>query len=140
MNYLLIYDSIINRSRNRELIDGTYYEVHHILPRCMFGKDVPENKVALTYREHFIAHWLLHKIYPYNKKIFKTFKLFAYGFKEIITEFVPSSRILESKRISNLKGKPNLKNVQYKLKSTGKTNKKRNGTLEKYLVKFGMEN
>jgi hypothetical protein len=41
-------------------VDG-YVERHHILPRSMGGSDDPVNIVALTYREHFLAHWLLTK-------------------------------------------------------------------------------
>ena len=42
-----------------------YAEIHHIYPRSMFpqkAKDA-ENLIALTAREHFIAHWMLHKAF-----------------------------------------------------------------------------
>jgi hypothetical protein len=45
MNYIDIYDKIINRSKNRILSKNIYVEKHHI------------------------AHLLLIKIYPYNKKL-----------------------------------------------------------------------
>src|ERR1700730_10525829 len=35
-------------------------EGHHILPRCM-GGGRGSNIVALSYRKHLIAHWLLTK-------------------------------------------------------------------------------
>jgi hypothetical protein len=41
-------------------VDG-YCERHHILPRSMGGSDDQANIVKLTYREHFLAHWLLTK-------------------------------------------------------------------------------
>ena len=41
-----------------------YYESHHINPKCMNGSNDQENLVLLTAREHYIAHWLLTKIYP----------------------------------------------------------------------------
>ena len=40
-----------------------YVERHHILPRALGGTDDSSNLVALTAREHFLAHMLLAKIY-----------------------------------------------------------------------------
>jgi hypothetical protein len=67
MNYQAIYNSLIQRGKNRTL-EG-YSEKHHIIPRCMGGNDDSENLVKLTAREHFIAHRLLTKIYPDNHKL-----------------------------------------------------------------------
>lgn len=53
------YGALMTRAVGRA-IDG-YCERHHIRPRSMGGGDEPENIVALTYREHFLAHWLLTK-------------------------------------------------------------------------------
>lgn len=70
MNYKRIYDEIIERARIeqengiRKRGNGTYYEGHHILPRCLNGEENKENIVKLTSREHFICHILLSKIYP----------------------------------------------------------------------------
>lgn len=56
------YDQIVDRGQTRRSLGG-YGEVHHILPRSLGGGDEPSNLVKLTYREHFLAHWLLTKIY-----------------------------------------------------------------------------
>ena len=48
---------MIERARNR-VIDG-YVERHHIIPRSLGGTDDPSNIVALTAREHLVAHMLL---------------------------------------------------------------------------------
>jgi len=42
-----------------------YVERHHIYPRSMFPQlaDDPGNLIPLTAREHFLAHWMLHKVY-----------------------------------------------------------------------------
>ena len=61
MNYQIIYDNLINQAKNR-LVDG-YTEKHHILPKSMGGSNQAFNIVKLTAREHFLAHWLLFKIY-----------------------------------------------------------------------------
>lgn len=51
------YFAIIDRARERKL-DG-YRERHHIIPRSFGGSDEKTNLVDLTFREHFICHWLL---------------------------------------------------------------------------------
>jgi len=71
MNYTKIYNSLIEKAQNREL--SGYKEVHHITPRCLGGSDDKSNLVALTAREHFIAHKLLTKIYPDNPKLYYAF-------------------------------------------------------------------
>lgn len=42
-----------------------YVERHHIYPRSMFPQKAndADNIIALTAREHFIAHWMLHKAF-----------------------------------------------------------------------------
>lgn len=57
---------------NRKKGCGVYYERHHIIPKCAGGKDTSDNLVLLTAREHFLAHYLLTKIYkdtPYTYNI-----------------------------------------------------------------------
>lgn len=39
----------------------TYFESHHIWPEAFGGSDHQYNRILLTAREHFIAHWLLWK-------------------------------------------------------------------------------
>lgn len=81
MNYQRIYDQIIDRAKkeNREYGKGTYYERHHIIPKCMGGEGhvrqwkTHPNIVVLTAREHFICHWLLCRIYTDNKKLAHAF-------------------------------------------------------------------
>jgi hypothetical protein len=55
------YDDIIERAKRRVL--DIYREKHHILPRSLGGDNDPGNLVDLTYREHFLVHWLLVRIY-----------------------------------------------------------------------------
>lgn len=58
MNYLRIYNQLIEKAKERNDING-YYEIHHIIPKSEGGTDSPDNLVKLTGREHFIAHKLL---------------------------------------------------------------------------------
>lgn len=72
MNYKRIYDEIIEnaKSQNRKKNKGIYYEKHHIIPKCKGGTNHKSNLVLLTGREHFLAHKLLHKAYPDDRKLF----------------------------------------------------------------------
>ena len=76
MQYIKIYDSIINRAKARHLHE--YKEKHHIIPKCLGGSNEPNNLVELTFREHFICHWLLVKIYPNNIKLIYAFSLMVH--------------------------------------------------------------
>lgn len=67
MDYKKIYNTLISRSKNR-ILEG-YQEKHHIIPRCMGGKDDTDNLVNLTPEEHYLAHQLLVKIYPNNDSL-----------------------------------------------------------------------
>lgn len=64
MNYSKIYSRLVSNKTKRQKGKNTYYESHHIIPRCLGGSDEASNLVLLTAREHFIAHRLLSKIYP----------------------------------------------------------------------------
>ena len=75
MNYLKIYNQLIDRARNRTL-EG-YSEMHHIIPRCMNGSNDPSNIAILTAEEHYIAHLLLVKIHPMNKSLWYAANMMA---------------------------------------------------------------
>jgi hypothetical protein len=64
MDYQKIYNSLIERSKNR-LLEG-YSEKHHIVPRCLGGTNEEENITRLTAEEHYLAHQLLVKLFPKN--------------------------------------------------------------------------
>lgn len=61
MNYERVYLRLINAAKSRN--NCGYTEKHHIIPKAHGGTNDPENIVALTAREHFLAHWLLVKVY-----------------------------------------------------------------------------
>lgn len=62
MNYLKIYNDLMLDAENKPK-DEKYKELHHIIPKCMGGSNDKSNLIKLTARQHFIAHWLLYKIY-----------------------------------------------------------------------------
>jgi hypothetical protein len=49
-------------SLKSQVIAG-YCEKHHIVPRSLGGSDAKDNLIALTSRQHFVAHWMLWKAY-----------------------------------------------------------------------------
>jgi hypothetical protein len=63
-NYGAFYDRLIARARTRIL--AGYVEKHHVIPRCMGGRDSKANIVQLTAEEHYVAHQLLAKMHPDN--------------------------------------------------------------------------
>ena len=67
MDYLKIYNSIIERGKNRVL--SGYGENHHIVPKCVGGTNKKWNLVKLTAKEHYICHMLLCEIYPKENKL-----------------------------------------------------------------------
>ena len=58
--YFNWYCSIIESAKNR-IIENLYIEEHHIIPKSLGGTNKKHNLVKLTYREHFLCHWLLTK-------------------------------------------------------------------------------
>lgn len=89
------YNRLIEKAKNRTEKDpNEYYEVHHIIPRCIGGTDDVTNLVTLTYREHIIAHMLLCNIYPNNN-------LILFAVKAVIIHNKTSSRPDSSKYISS---------------------------------------
>jgi len=75
MDYKKIYDSLMNsrlevkNNRIKDKKNGIYFEGHHIIPKSKGGSGTStrpknnQNIVLLTAREHFLAHWLLWRIY-----------------------------------------------------------------------------
>lgn len=69
MDYYKIYQNLIEDAKTNPKIDE-YKESHHIIPRCIGGTDSKENLVKLTARQHFLAHWLLYKMYKTSELVY----------------------------------------------------------------------
>lgn len=67
MNYAKHYNRLIQRARKRSIV--RYGEWHHVVPRCMGGFDEKSNLVKLTPEEHYVAHLLLVKMFPGNRRL-----------------------------------------------------------------------
>ncbi len=108
MDYLRAYYNIVINAGQDERFG--YLELHHIVPRCIFGekilnedklKDVNQNSnlVYLTAREHFVAHWLLHRAFPSNKKLGLAFWAMAGMVSpDHKRDYIPSSRAIAEAR------------------------------------------
>jgi hypothetical protein len=86
MNYKIIYNTIIEKSRKENRIrlqkndnKYVYYEEHHILPKCLGGSEEKTNKILLTAKEHYICHKLLTYIYPNNSKLYAAFSFMSFN-------------------------------------------------------------
>jgi len=104
MDYKKHYGLLCERGQVR-VLENTYTEVHHIIPRCLGGSNDKENLTTLTAREHFIAHWLLSRVYPQDRKIQLAFKMMCdvqYG-----RRYTPSSRTVAEarKKVAELNSK-----------------------------------
>ena len=56
INWKNIYDHLIEKNKKSDLVEGVYYEKHHIVPRYMGGDNSNQNLVHLSFREHILAH------------------------------------------------------------------------------------
>jgi hypothetical protein len=103
MNYFKHYIQLVDSRQSRGLNREFGYEIHHIVPRCIGGDDSAENLVKLTYREHYIAHMLLHKSYKEDEKLLRALTGMSMG----------KHRGLTSRQVSILKGKVSTKMTLY---------------------------
>lgn len=87
---------LVSQSKERGLDKtalSSYYESHHIVPKCLGGSDEEDNLVLFTPREHVIAHRLLWKANPDNIKL-----MWAYA-----RTINSNSGILNSRQVEKLK-------------------------------------
>jgi hypothetical protein len=93
--YTKIYYQIINKAKSRAKPEG-YTEKHHIIPKCMGGKEV----IPLTFREHFICHHLLIKMCKTSKQKWSMYHAFDLMGKPNKNQ---SDRIINSKMFERIK-------------------------------------
>lgn len=75
--YTKWYTRIIENAKSKRRLRGsTYYENHHIIPKCLGGERNMSNEVLLTAKEHYICHLLLIKMVCNSKHRTKM----AFGF------------------------------------------------------------
>jgi hypothetical protein len=138
MNYEQNYYDYIRyvKTLNRTKDDGISYEGHHILPKSLGGTgDTSDwkhsNIVPLTFREHYLAHFLLWKF----MKCSETSYAFWCMNTANQTKYRLNSTLYERCRIEHRKvafiDKETGLNVAYKEHQPEETNRKRSETLKK---------
>jgi len=95
MDYLRLYGALIAKAQARGNVVG-YKETHHIVPRSFGGSNDPSNLVALTAREHFVAHRFLAKIYPNTGMVHAIYKMACSG--KTTNKYIFTSRLYEHLR------------------------------------------
>lgn len=104
-HYINRYNKFLDKLKN-QVIEG-YTEKHHIIPRSLGGCDNKDNLIALTARQHFIAHWILWKAYGNNmaRAFFMMSNFGKYG--KVNSKTYSKARQDYSEQVSiQLKGKP----------------------------------
>lgn len=91
LNYKKHYRLLVEKALER-VSCNQYTEKHHILPKCLGGPDDPENIVSFTAREHFVAHWLLHRAYPNHGGLAQAFVAMCSFEGRNHKRYTPSSR------------------------------------------------
>lgn len=125
MNYLSIYNSIMQQARNRTLEHG--FERHHVVPKSLGGANNLSNLVRLTLREHFVAHKLLTRIYTgeAQKKMWFAYYRLCNRHGRTNSRMYEQSRLQAKKYLSQIhKGKKlSAEHVQsIKARTAGKNN------------------
>ena len=124
MNYSKAYTLLVTSRKTRGVKKEREYEIHHVIPRCLGGADEKENYVKLTYREHYIAHWLLTKMYPYSVGI-------QYGFLCMLRD-PHGKRLLTSRMVENIKTQyASFKRWHINIMNPGKTPQSRKAASER---------
>ena len=141
MDYKLHYIRLIKTRLNRKIELNTYYEKHHIVPKCWGGSDDKKNIIKLTAREHYIAHWLLYRMRPHsNGTSFGFWKMTFPGSKFVEREYKISSRAYsEAKQALSEAQRRRMTGFKVDKKHLVKWTKNKNNTKSVINVKTGEE-
>jgi hypothetical protein len=109
MNYKSIYNKLITKfahhSKESARSAYGYSEAHHVIPKCVGGTDDESNIVHLPAKAHFIAHYLLVKLYPDSQGLWGAFNLMSgQSSKQHQRDYYVSARVYElcKKNLSRL--------------------------------------
>jgi hypothetical protein len=118
MKHILRYNKLIDHYKNNPP-DNCFIEKHHIVPLCMGGADEISNIIVLPARAHFIAHYLLHKAHPDNRKLAHAFAMMIVNnpYQKRNSKLYEQAKMARS---SALKGLPRPEWVKEKLRKPKK--------------------
>jgi hypothetical protein len=130
--HLKRYIKFIKSRPERNLKKEKGFHIHHIIPKSLNGSENKENKIKLTYREHFIAHLILWKccsgkmaeaFFLMNQNKIVTNKYIKLNSKQysILTEECSNIKSINSKGKNNPNfGKKHSEEIIYKMKNNRK--------------------
>ena len=98
-NFRKRYMELIKRAKeNPPLCD---FEIHHILPKSLFPKwkNRKNNLIKLSYKDHYLAHYYLYKIYN-NDKMAMAFLLMSKTLKDNLPELFEETKRKAYERVS----------------------------------------
>lgn len=98
MDYEKLYNALIEFRKQMGRPEG-YIEVHHIIPKSFGGGNDQANLIAMTAREHFVAHRLLAKIYPDSGMVHAVYKMVCAN--QVTKRYKVTSRVYEHLRIAH---------------------------------------
>lgn len=120
--YKEFINNILN-TRGRFACGEEYYERHHIIPKCMGGRDEEDNLIDLFAREHFIAHKLLALENPENDSLIYAWSCMAFPNNNMQQRYELTPDEYEEVRIAlseTRKGKPRSDAVKKKISAKAK--------------------
>jgi hypothetical protein len=99
-----LYERLINTHKNQILIEGEYYEKHHIIPRYLGGTNANDNLVSLPFRYHILAHFILYR-WKSNLEDKIAYKMMGGQTEEgrILKQYLAIKRSNESNKIEKIK-------------------------------------
>lgn len=121
MNHQKIYNWIVNRAKNRELLSAEY-EIHHIVPKSIGGTNDFENLVKLTYKEHYVCHRLLTFIFSDVKEIHFAYWMMSNRFKDKLRITAKTYRLCKLNYIKYRQGISLSEEVKLKISISRKKN------------------
>jgi hypothetical protein len=118
------YDKLIDHYK-KNLAEG-FVEKHHIIPKCMQGSDDLINLILLPTRAHFIAHYLLYRAYPENRKLAHAFAMMGVcnNYQHRSSRLYEKSKLARSKALTGIPRPEWIKEKLRKPKSTTENYKK----------------
>lgn len=135
MTYSEFIQQILVTRGQYNIPDEVYYEAHHIVPVCMGGqpnrkvhnlkKFKHPNLIWLLPREHFIAHMLLAKENPENKKLIYAFWQMAIKYKNDVIYLITAEEY-EQARIAFIEAMSGTERTEEEKKRRSDTLKARN--------------
>ncbi len=133
------WNLISSREILNRVFDNKLHHKHHIIPLSLGGKDIEENKIILTFKEHYICHLLLIEMVEGIEKSKMIYAFFRFHDERYFS--ARSFNLLMKTHSINLCGENNpfynKKHSEKTKKYIGESTKKRKNYYEIWIEKYG---